>query len=98
LAVDIDAILTGAYGGLYPRANALLAPGLLGYWKDAPVYKRDVDAAKKLLEEAGQGGGFKTRLTILSNAENQAVAAIIQANLAEVGIEVEIEALEAAAY
>ncbi len=77
LAVDIDAVLTGAYGGLYPRANALLAPGLIGYWKDAPVYKRDVEAAKKLLEEAGQGGGFKTRLTILSNAENQAVAAIV---------------------
>lgn len=98
LAVDIDAILAGAYGGLYPRANALLAPGLIGYWKEAPVYKRDVAAAKKLLEEAGQGGGFKTRLTILSKPDTQAVAAIVQANLAEVGIELEIEALEAAAY
>jgi peptide/nickel transport system substrate-binding protein len=98
LAVDIDAILAGAYGGTYPRANALLAPSLVGYWKDAPVYKRDVDAAKKLLEEAGLGGGFKTRLTILSKPDTQAVAAIVQANLAEVGIELEIEALEAGAY
>jgi peptide/nickel transport system substrate-binding protein len=98
LAVDIDAILAGAYGGLYPRANALLAPGLIGYWKDAPAYKRDVDAAKKLLADAGLADGFKTKLTILSKPETQAVAAIVQANLAEVGIEVEIEALEAAAY
>lgn len=98
LAVDIDAILAGAYGGLYPRANALLAPGLLGYWKDAPVYKRDVDAAKKLLADAGHADGFKTKLTILSKPDTQAIAAIIQANLAEVNIEVEIEALEAASY
>ena len=28
LAVDIDAILLAAYGGIFPRANALLAPGI----------------------------------------------------------------------
>ncbi len=27
-AVDIDAILQGAYAGIYPRANSLLAPSL----------------------------------------------------------------------
>lgn len=98
LAIDIDAVLAGAYGGLYPRANALLAPSLLGYWKDAPVYKRDVEAAKKLLADAGHADGFKTRLTILAGAKTEAVAAIVQANLAEVGIEVEIEALDGGAY
>lgn len=97
LAVDIDAILTGAYSGIYPRANALLAPELLGYWKDAPVYKRDVEAAKKLLAEAGVSN-LKTRLTVLSTPRFQAIAQIIQANLGEAGIEVEIEALEGAAF
>jgi peptide/nickel transport system substrate-binding protein len=98
LAVDVDAILQGAYSGLYPRANALLAESLLGYWKDAPVYQRDVDAAKKLLADAGLADGFKTKLTIQSTARFQAIAAVIQANLADVGIEVEIEALETAAF
>ncbi|MGV3549395.1 ABC transporter substrate-binding protein [Rhizobium sp.] len=98
LAVDIDGILQGAYAGLYPRANALLAESLLGYWKDAPVYQRDIEGARKLLAEAGLENGFKTRLTIESTARYQAIAQIIQANLAEVGIEVEIEALESAAY
>jgi peptide/nickel transport system substrate-binding protein len=98
LAVDIDGILAGAYGGLYPRANALLAPTLVGYWKDAPVYKRDLDGAKKLLAEAGLADGFKTTLTLLADARFQAIAAIIQANLIEVGIEVEINALDPGAY
>jgi peptide/nickel transport system substrate-binding protein len=97
-AIDVDAILVGAYGGLYPRANAILAESLLGYWKDAPVHKRDVDGARKLLEEAGLGGGFKTKLTILAGTVTEATAAIVQANLAEVGIEVEIDTLDDAAY
>ncbi len=97
-AVDIDAILQGAYSGLYPRANALLAPSLLGYWKDAPVHARDLEKAQALLAEAGHADGFKTKLTIEANARYEAIAQIIQANLAEVGIEVEIEALESAAY
>jgi peptide/nickel transport system substrate-binding protein len=98
LAVDVEAILAGAYAGLYPRANALLAQGMVGYWADAPVYKRDVDGAKKLLADAGLGNGFKTTLTILSDAKPQAIAAVIQANLADVGIELEINALDAGAY
>jgi len=99
LAVDMDAILAGAYGGLYPRANALLAQGMVGYWPEAPVYKRDVEAAKKLLADAGVGSGFKTTLTLLSgDARYQATATIIQANLAEVGIDVEINALDPGAY
>lgn len=96
-AVDIEGILAGAYSGLYPRANSLLAPALLGYWADAPVYARDVEKAKALLAEAGVTD-LKTRLTILSNPRFQAVAEIIQANLAEAGITLEIEALEGASY
>ena len=98
LAVDVDAILTGAYAGLYPRANALLAQGMVGYWADAPVYKRDVDGAKKLLADAGVASGFKTTLTVLSDARFQAVAEVVQANLADAGIVVEINALDAGAY
>jgi peptide/nickel transport system substrate-binding protein len=99
LAVDVDAILATAYAGLYPRANALLADGMVGYWAEAPVYKRDVDGAKKLLADAGQAGGFKTTLTILSgDARYQSAAAVIQANLADVGIDLQINALDPGAY
>lgn len=99
LGVDIDAILAGAYAGLYPRANALLAPGITGYWADAPAYKRDVDAAKKLLADAGVSDGFKTTLTILGgDARYQAIAVVVQANLADIGIDLQINALDPGAY
>lgn len=97
LGVDVEAILAGAYSGFYPRANTLLAPGLLGHWADAPVYKHDPEKAKALLAEAGQSS-FSTTLTCLNDATAQAAAQIIQANLAEIGITVTINALDSGAY
>jgi peptide/nickel transport system substrate-binding protein len=98
LAIDVDAIIAGAYNNLAPRADAILAPALLGYWKDAPSRARDVTKAKALLEKVGLGSGFKTRLTLLNNSVFQAIAAIVQANLAEVGIELEVDARDGGAY
>jgi peptide/nickel transport system substrate-binding protein len=98
LALDVPAILAAAYNGSVEQGYALLAPGLIGYWADAPKYARDLDAARKLLEEAGQGGGFSTRLTVLNSPVAQTTAAIVQANLAELGIDVQIDALDGGAY
>jgi peptide/nickel transport system substrate-binding protein len=98
LALDIPAIIAAAYDGAVDPAYALEAPGILGHWADAPKYTRDIEAAKKLLEEAGQGGGFSTRLTVLNKAVAQATAAVVQANLAEIGIDVQIDALDEGAY
>ena len=97
-AIDVPAIIAAAYNGAVEPAYALEAPGILGYWKDAPKNERDVEGAKKLLEEAGQGGGFSTRLTVLNKAVAQATAAVVQANLAEIGIDVQIDALDEGAY
>lgn len=98
LAIDVPAIIAGAYNGAVEQAYALEAPGILGHWADAPKRARDVEGAKKLLEEAGLGGGFQTRLTVLNKAVAQATATIVQANLAEVGIDVQIDALDEGAY
>ena len=97
-AIDVPAIIAAAYNGTVEPAYALEAPGILGHWKDAPKNERDVEGAKKLLEEAGQGGGFSTKLTVLNKAVAQATAAVVQANLAEIGIDVQIDALDEGAY
>ncbi|HET6620877.1 MAG TPA: ABC transporter substrate-binding protein [Dongiaceae bacterium] len=95
--IDVDAIIAGAYGGTVERAKTLLAPGLLGHWADAPLYPHDPEKAKALLAEAGKTS-FDCTLTCLSDAQYQAIAAVVQANLAEIGINVKINALDGAAY
>ncbi|HET6159595.1 MAG TPA: ABC transporter substrate-binding protein [Dongiaceae bacterium] len=95
--VDVDAIIAGAYSGTVQRAKTLLAPRLLGHWADAPVYQYDVDKAKALLGEAGKTS-FDCTLTCLNDARTQATAQIVQANLAEVGVNVKINALDGGAY
>ena len=95
--IDVDAIIAGAWSGTVTRAKTLLAPQLLGHWADAPVYPYDPAKAKALLEEAGVSG-LKATLTCLNDARTQATAQIIQANLAEAGITVTINALDAGAY
>jgi len=97
LAVDYDTIIAGAYSNKVARAHTLLAPPLLGHWDAAPVYARDVAAARALLDAAGQGD-IALVFTCLNDAVSQATAAIVQANLAEVGIAVTINALDPGAY
>lgn len=97
LGVDIPTVIAGAYGGKVGRANALLAPPLLGYWPDAPVYAPDVTAARALLAEAGQSSLALT-FACLNDATSQAIAQIVQANLAEIGVTLTINAMDPGAY
>jgi len=96
-ALDLDKVVEGAYNGAVGRAYAAVAPGLLGYWPDAPKPKRDVALAKKLLAEAGQPN-LKARLTLLNNPAYQSAGIIMKAMLAEAGITLDLEVLDAGAY
>lgn len=96
-AIDVDAIIQGAYAGAVSRAKTLLAPGLLGHWADAPLYTRDVDKAKALLAASGKTG-LSFSFTCMNDAVSLATAQIAQANLADVGITLTIKALDSGAY
>jgi peptide/nickel transport system substrate-binding protein len=53
--------------------------------------ERDLDQAKSLMQEAGHGDGFKLQLKhITSRAEYADLAQIFQANMADIGIDIEI--------
>ena len=76
----------------------IVAPGLVGH-RDALLYpNRDVEQAKRLLAEAGYADGFETTLSIINTAALSTMAQIVQANLAEVGIEVQINPLESGVF
>ena len=98
LALDIDQMLLAGYNGKAPRANALVMPQVLGYWKDAPVLKRDVAQSKKLLAEAGLPQGFKCKMIIQNQPVYQTMALVARALLAEAGIQLEVDAQDAGSF
>jgi peptide/nickel transport system substrate-binding protein len=98
LALDVDQMLLAGYGGKAPRANALVMPQVLGHWSDAPVYRRDVAAARRLLAEAGHARGFRTRITVLNQPVFQSMALVARAFLAEVGIDATVDAQDGGSF
>jgi peptide/nickel transport system substrate-binding protein len=87
-AVDVDAVLKAAYFGVAARSTGIIAPGLPGH-RDVEPPARDLEGARALLEEAG-ARDLSLRLDLLNKTERTTAAQVIQANLAEVGIAVEI--------
>lgn len=97
-AIDVPAILQAAFEGKYTRATGVIPPNMgIGYWKDAPVYKRDVPAAKALLAQASNPPTQLT-LTYTEEAGSDAVFEIAQANLADIGIKVTPQKEESATF
>ena len=101
LALDRNALVAGAFfgqatpilGGVVPKWNWGFAD--INFFKDGA----DVEGAKKLLAEAGFADGFETSMTMASSfPAMMAMAPIIQANLAAVGIKAKIETMEIPRY
>lgn len=64
-----------------------------------PYAKRDLDRARQLLSEAGLGGGFSSVMKVGSSFKYQVDAAqMVKQQLAEVGIDVQIQALESGLF
>jgi peptide/nickel transport system substrate-binding protein len=96
-AIDVQQIIDAAYFGVPSPSTGIIAPGLLG-WRDAAIDARDVEGAKALLAEAGLADGFKTTIACLNGTEDSTAAQVIQAQLAEVGVAVEVLAYEEGVY
>ena len=70
-----------------------------GFSLNATTYSTDLTEARQLLDAAGVDAGTKLSVAIANgNAENQAIAELFQANLQEIGIDLEIQNLDIAAY
>ena len=97
-AVDVDKILEAAFFGTVKRANSMLPPGMLGHWNEAPVYEVDLKKAKTLLKEGGKPDGFKATLLVWTDDRTKIAAEVIKADLAQIGVEVEIQIKEVGAF
>jgi peptide/nickel transport system substrate-binding protein len=87
-AVDVPTILAAVSSGHATQATGIVAPGLLGYRPDG-IVARDLDGARALIAEAGAEGTV-LRLDFVNTANRATIAQIIQANLAEIGLIVEL--------
>ncbi len=94
LAVDVDAVMDGAFFGVASPSTGIIAPGLSGHREKKLNPKRDVAQAKKLLAEAGFANGFKTEIQCRNSSEYTSAAQIIAASLAEVGITAEVTPID----
>jgi peptide/nickel transport system substrate-binding protein len=110
-ACDKKAVIQGVLLGLGQEATGPYKPGSWAYNPDVRKYPHDPVEARKLLAEAGwkakgEDGvlvkdGQRFEFTVLTNAGNEArskTAAILQQNLAEVGIRMQIRTVEWAAF
>lgn len=95
--IDVPSILAAAYNDKAPRANALIPEGTLGYWKDAPVYERDVEKAKEFLSKANLTS-LDVKLSYENTDEYSTWAQIVQQNLQEVGINVTLDPLDSSTF
>ncbi len=97
-AIDVPGILQVAYDGLVDQSKTLIPPGVVGYWEDAPVFERDVELAKEYMTKAGlESLDLKVEFDS-SYPANGFIAEVMQANLAEIGINLEINPVESAAF
>jgi peptide/nickel transport system substrate-binding protein len=109
LALDRDELINVLSEGTGYINNAIPA-GLQSWWLDprsadmgpnAKYFKRDVDAAKKLLADAGFGGGLKvpliSTLNAYGNTFNQSVDVVVK-QLKDAGIQADFRPQDYAAY
>jgi peptide/nickel transport system substrate-binding protein len=96
-AIDVPSIIAAAYDDQWQQAYAMLPPvEPLGYWEDAPRYERDTDKAQTFLSEVPSPG--QLRMTIANEPGTASVAEIVQSNLADIGLDVNIETLDTGAF
>jgi peptide/nickel transport system substrate-binding protein len=106
LAIDREGLIVAKYAGRAVLATGLLPPGSPYYNGDVPRWNYDPARARRMLDEVGlrdpDGPGPKPRLSLSyktsADAFRVSVARVIAAQLAEVGIAVEVRSFEFATF
>lgn len=93
-AIDRQAIIDALFTGSAYPSTAPLAPVTFGYSNLGEI-EQDLELAKSLLAEAGYPDGFDTKIITTERYQNGIeLAEIISQQLAEIGINAEIEVWE----
>lgn len=99
-AIDCQQVIDGAYGSdeLAQPANSILTPDISLYDPNCKSYTQDLEKAKELAKSSGLEG--KT-LVYVYNADRpnmEAVAVVLQQQLAQIGVNLQIEGLDSSTF
>lgn len=98
-AIDVEPIIALVYGGYAQPARGFTPPSSYAYSDEAPpLITRDLDAARAELEVAGNPEGFSFEVSVVAQPYRIQTLEIMQASLAEVGIELIIQSNERARH
>ena len=95
-ALDLDQIVKGVWLNVGVPANGPIPPTSWAYDKSIPPIKRDLAKAKAKLAEGGKAGGFGFTMTTNNLPINVQEAEVMQAQLAEAGIQMKIKLVDGA--
>jgi len=100
LAIDRPAVIAARFSGYARLATGLLPTTHWAYNPDVVHYDHDLARANALLDEAGYRGRPRMKLVYKtsSDAFRVSVAHVLAAQLADVGIDVEVRAFEFATF
>ncbi len=95
-AIPYDDIIAIGAQGYATQSRGPVPAGVFPWSENTPQYTYDLEKAKELLAQAGHpGGGFSVRLTYAAeNQSEERFAPLIKDAFAEIGVEVEIEAIK----
>ncbi|GAB4242755.1 MAG: ABC transporter substrate-binding protein [Thermoleophilia bacterium] len=99
LGTDHQAIIDAVRPGLAEVGNGFtpVGPSYGDYYLDQPP-QRDVEGARRLLEEAGYGDGLEITLTAQQALDIPAIATVWKEQMAEIGVTVNIETVPSDVY
>lgn len=80
--------------GLFVPASGVLPPSMPGFNKNLKGYEFNPEKAKQLMAEAGYPNGLEITMQVNQSARNKAVAEAAQAQLAELGIKMNIKIVD----
>lgn len=93
MALNVEEIVQGAFGttALAEPATSVICPGFSVYEGGYVGYQQNIEEAKKLAESSGLTNETLNYIYSNSNPNAEAIATMIQAELAQIGVKVNIQ-------
>ncbi len=97
-AIDRESIAKTMGGPTGFPATSIIAEGQVGWSKDIPSYKFDLDKAKQMMTEAGYPGGFDFSMQVISRQPDLPQAEVVKSMLDKAGFRTKIDPIERIAW